>query len=46
MVTYASSKGKVVAYTEVGARGPSIYNNADFWTKYVLQPILNDAKVY
>jgi hypothetical protein len=36
----------VAAYTEGGARGPSIYNDPgyNFWTGYVLEPIVADAR--
>lgn len=50
MVDYAEKHNKVVALTETGLRNddegnkrfPDVY--PDFWTKYVLAPIINDAK--
>ncbi len=49
LTDYAAGHGKVVAITECGCRKdgkiwryPDLY--PDFWTKYVLGPILNDEK--
>lgn len=49
LTDYAAEHGKVVAITECGCRKdeeiwryPDLY--PDFWTKYVLEPILNDER--
>lgn len=49
MTDYAIEHGKVAALTETGLRKNNdefVYAESipDFWTKYILEPILNDAK--